>query len=460
MTAKPLPYQQKGNLTEGPVSKHLINMTVPMVWGIFAIISFQLVDMYFISLLGTKELAAISFTFPITYMVFSVFIGFAIAMSSNVSRLVGEGKDEDGLNKIRRITSHGLMLVLGFGIFTALIGLTFQEQIFRAMGANDEMMPLIKDYMTIWFAGAVFVTLPMVGNAAIRATGDSVTPAIIMTVVALVNAILDPILIFGLFGFPRLEIEGAAIATIFGNGCAMLAGLYIIIYKKKLVCLKQALHLNLFWESTKKHLFIALPAGITNAIQPLVNAVIVGLISAYGANAVAAFGVVTRVESFAFIILMALSTGMAPVIGQNWGAENYQRVRKTLSLAIGFNVIWSLFVALILALFGKPIAALFSTDPVVIEYAVLFFWLVPFSYAFGNLIMGWASAFNAMGMPQRSLVMIVVKMLLLLLPAVFIGDHFGGITGIFIAMAAVNVVSGVLFHWLSWRSCLYHSKDI
>ncbi len=440
----------KKNLRDGPITGHLMRLTLPMTWGIFAIISFQLVDTYYVSLLGTQELAALSYTFPVTYAVFSLFIGFQIAMASVGSRLIGA----DDLPTMRRVTTHGVCLVFVLGIVIAFSGLILHDHIFALLGADETMMPLIWQYMSVWFTGAIFVTTPMIGNAAMRAGGDAFTPAIIMTIVALINIILDPLLIFGLYGFPRLEIQGAAIATIFANACAMIIGLYINYFHKHLLCRISEIEFKTFGDSCKRLLFIALPAGLTNTIQPIVNAFILALLTAYGAQAVAAYGVVTRIEAFCFVILMALSTGMAPIIGQNWGAQKFDRVHETLRKAIGFNFLWSLFIALILWACARPIASLFSDDPALITYAVQFFWIVPISYAFGNLIMGWASAFNAMGMPKQAVLMIAVRMLVLLVPTVYIGNMFYGVIGIFGAISLTNFISGAIFHLLSRRKCI------
>ncbi|MFP4313916.1 MAG: MATE family efflux transporter [Alphaproteobacteria bacterium] len=444
------------NLTEGSIERHLIRLTLPMTWGIFAIISFQLVDTFYISLLGTTELAALSLTFPITMAVFSLFIGFQIAMASVGSRLIGGGDMET----MRRVTTHSVLLVFVLGMIIAALGLYFHDPIFRLVGANDESLPLVWSYMSVWFAGAVFVTVPMIGNAAMRADGDSFTPAVVMTIVAFINIILDPILIFGLFGFPRLELQGAAMATIFANACAMVTGLYINYFRKNLLCSPFDLQLDKFKDSAKRLLFIALPAGLTNTIQPLVNAFIFSMLAVYGEEAIAAFGVATRIEAFCFVILMALATGMAPIIGQNWGAQKFDRVHHTLKVAIRFNFFWSLFVALVLIVFGRQIAGIFTDDPEIIKIMVLFFMMVPASYAFGNLIMGWGSAFNAMGKPARSVMMIVTRMVILLIPALYIGQHFFGIMGIFGAIAAVNVAAGIFFHLMNWRYCKRQEETI
>ena len=139
-----------------------------MVWGILAIISFQLVDIYYISLLGTDPLAAISFTFPVTMTVFSLIIGLGIGLSSVLARKIGGGDHHE----VICIATHGIILAMLAGFLLSATGLALMDPLFRAMGADDVMMPMIRDYMTIWFAGCAFIAIPITGNSAMRATGS------------------------------------------------------------------------------------------------------------------------------------------------------------------------------------------------------------------------------------------------------------------------------------------------
>jgi putative MATE family efflux protein len=438
----------RGNLTEGSVKDHLVRLSVPMTWGILVMISFQLVDTFYISLLGTEPLAAISFTFPITMVIFSVTMGFSIAMSSVLSRLIGSGNSE----LIHRVTTHGLMLVLIVTGIVGMIGYHYQDQIFILLGASEEMRPMIREYMTPWFVGVVFVSLPMIGNSAIRAAGDARVPAMIMTIAALLNVILAPLMIFGHAGFPPMGLEGAACATVFANMIAMLAGLYVIHFRKKLTDLSYLYRLKDFGDSAKRILSVALPVGLTQAIIPAVNAFMVSLLATSGHAAVAAYGIVSRVEAFAFIILMGVAVGMGPIIGQNIGANKFARAREAIGLAIRFSVFWSIFVAVVLGVFGGMIANAFSAEPDVIHYVTLFFWIVPFSYICSNLLRGWGSAFNAMGLPKQSFIMIVTGSALMI-PAAYVGHTMAGVVGLYIAIAAVNIVTGIVFHIWAWKIC-------
>ena len=448
MRNDPLPTfrNHRGNLTEGRILGHLIRLSVPMIWGILAIISFQLVDTYYISLLGTEPLAAISFTFPVTMTIFSLIIGLGIGMSSVLSRRIGAGEYHD----VVRIATHGLMLAAMIAVSLSLVGLAVMEPLFRAMGADDVMLPMIEDYMTLWFIGIVFITIPVVGNSAMRAAGDTLNPALNMMFAAGFNALLAPFLVFGFAGFPRMEIQGAALATVISYVLAMFMSLYIL-HRRKNMLLHGDMEWSRFGDSAKAVLTVGLPAGIAALIQPLTQGVITAIMAGYGAQAVAAFGVATRVEAMAFVIIMALATGMSPILGQNFGSGHAGRVRETLRLSLAFCVFWSLLVAVVLGLFAEPIASAFSQDPQVVHYAALYFWIVPVSYAFGNLVQGWGSALNAIGEPKKSALMIIVKMIILQIPAAIIGGNLMGAPGVFISIAAINILTGVYYHTRHWK---------
>jgi putative MATE family efflux protein len=433
----------KHDLTTGDIRRHLIRMTIPMVWGILSLISFQLVNTWYISRLGTVPLAAMSYTFPVTYGLFSLFIGFSIAMSSVVSRLIGQKQTED----IKRITAHGMILVLIACCVLTAVGLMLMGPVFRAMGVTPDMMPLIHDYMIPYFLGLFFISMPIVGNAALRASGDTRIPALIMVTAAIANALIDPVLIFGLFGFPRLEIQGAAIGTVIANACAFAASV-AFLRKKEMIDFAHVRSLLHFGDSAKKLLTIALPAGMTSALPALSNAVINGLLTASGPAAVAAFGVASRIEAFSFIIVMALAIGLAPIVGQNWGGGEKSRAREAVFTAAMFSSVWSILVALALGLFDESLSSVFSEDTDVRKILALYFIVVPISYAFGSITNIWGSAYNAMGEPRQSATMLFTKMILLLIPAAWIGEYLAGPAGVFFAIAAVNVLTGVAFHAL------------
>ena len=444
-------YTDKGDLTKGDIPHHLIRLSIPMIWGIMAIISYQLVDTFYLSLLGTQQLAAIGYTYPVTMFVFSLIMGFSIATSSVVSRQIGEG----GRAVVKRLVTHSIIIATLAGSLIAGIGLFIAPWLFHTIGARGDILELVLAYIIIWLPAGIGLAIPMVGNAAIRAGGDTTTPAIIMMAAAALNIVLDPLLIFGPGPFPQLGIQGAAIATLIANGITAIAALIILTRKGMLS--PNALHLSAFGNSCRRILAIALPVALTNVMQPVTNAVLIAILAGFGHAGVAAYGVAIRIEAFAFIVIMALATGMAPLIGQNIGARLYDRLHQILRLAMRFAVGWSLFIALLLGLFAAPIAGIFTDDAEIARIMQLYFLIIPISYIPGNLVPGWASAFNAMGMPGRTVMMLFVRMFVLMIPLGFLGAWAYEAEGMFFGIAASNVIAGTVFHfwnrkWLADRT--------
>lgn len=445
----------KKDLTKGDTLSHLRRLSLPMTWGIFAVVSVTLMDTYYISRLGTEELAAISFAFTISFSVFSLILGLGVGMSSVISRTIGAGN----MLTVRRIVLHSLITGFLFSLALTVLGLTFQPLIFRMMGADEALMPYILEYMNIWFLGIAFVTLPIIGNAAMRGNGDSMTPSLIMIMVAVLNLILDPILIFGYLGAPAMGMQGAALASVISYAISMIVGL-VILYKSKRLLGHAPADWHLFADSAKKLLHVGLPAGLANMVQPLSQAVVVALLAHFGTQAVAGFGVAVRVQAFVLIPLMALATGMAPIIGQNWGAGFFERVNEIIRKALQLNIIWCCFIALMLAIFARQIAGLFSSEPDVIQVTALYFYLVPLTFIGAQTVSLWGAAFNAAGYPKRAFLNLNGKILIFYIPGAWIGGLIYGFPGTFAGIAIANIMAGVIFHLANRHFCLKKENEI
>lgn len=191
-------------LIDGSVAKILFNLTLPMIAGMLGIVAFNLVDTFFVGQLGSKELAALSFTFPVVLVINSLAMGIGIGASAVVSRAIGRGDHHE----VQRLTTDSLFLALVLVAFFVSFGVLTIEPLFTLLGAGPDIVVLIREYMVIWYIGVLFVNIPMVGNNAIRATGDTKTPSAVMLTAAVVNIALDPVLIFGLGPAPALESKG------------------------------------------------------------------------------------------------------------------------------------------------------------------------------------------------------------------------------------------------------------
>lgn len=301
--------RDRHGLLSQPIGRVLLNMSLPNLIGILTILGFSLVDTFFISQLGTEALAAISFTFPVTLIVSSIAIGIGAGVSTNLGRLIGSGNSP----KAKVFLHDALLITFWLIAALSLLGSLFIGPLFTLLGANDDSLPLIRDYMFLWYLGAPLLVLLMVGNQGLRATGDTKSPAKIMALAAVINLVLDPLLIFGLGPFPRLEIQGAAIATLISWVVALSLSGYLLIIKRNLVDFAEfnleRIHCN--WRQLAH---IAQPAALMNLLNPVANAIIMAMLARIDHSAVAAFGAGTRLESVLLIAVMALSSSLVPFI--------------------------------------------------------------------------------------------------------------------------------------------------
>ena len=428
----------KQQLTEGNVGSTLVKLTIPMIWGVFAIIAFNLVDTYFVGQLGTKPLAAMSFTFPVVMTLGSLSMGLGVGASSVISRAIGEGDRQ----RVKKFTTNSLTLAVTAVVIFVIIGLLTIDPLFTALGATADILPLVRDYMQIWYFGMVFLVVPMVGNSAIRASGNTLTPSLIMIFAAAVNIALDPLLILGIGVFPRMELQGAALATVISRGTTLIAALFVLHFKEKMLYLKLPTIKDTLW-CWKDILYVGLPAAASSMINPISIGVITSLLATFGAEAVAAFGVASRIESFALIAVLALSASIAPFVGQNWGAKKYARVGKALQLSFLFCLFWGLMAAAVLAVTAPTLVAFFNQNPDIVAIASRYLWIVPISYAAAGIIYVASSAFNALGKPIPSVVMTVARMFVLYIPLAYFGGQLYGVNGIFAAACISNLIVGI-----------------
>ncbi len=433
-------------LLQGPVGPMLLRMAVPMFWGMLAVTSFNVVDTLYVGRLGAKPLAAMGYTFPVVFVVQCVLMGMSVGTSSLVSRAIGEGD----YHRVRRLTTDALLLSGLLVIVLSALGAATIGPVLRLMGATPDIVELARPYIMVWLAGVWLLTLPMVGNAAIRATGDALSPSVIMVVSGGINIILDPLLIFGLGPFPRMELRGAAIASVVSWVLACGVSLWILVRKLKLLDLRWP-SAQAVWASWRQLAYLGLPAVATNLLMPLSAGMLTRMVSAYGPEAVAAFGVGTRLETLAMSGAFALSTVLAPFVGQNFGAGRIARVREGVHAALRFGFGWGVGMCVLFAVLAGPLARLFNDHDDVIRVTCLYLWIVPLSYGAYAASAQVTSLFNATHHPLRSASVFVLRLFVFTLPLAYAGGRLGGLTGLFAGIAAGNMATGLAAVWMKSR---------
>ncbi|HFQ5035759.1 TPA: MATE family efflux transporter [Vibrio vulnificus] len=426
----------KHGLLSAPIAETLRKMTVPMIFGMVAILMFNLVDTFFISLLGTEALAAISYTFPVTFAVNCITMGIGVGLSTSIGRLLGQGE----AHQAARFTTHGLLLAVVLVALASTLGFFTVTPLFTLLGAKEELIPLIGQYMHVWYLTIPLLVIPMAGNSAIRATGDTKTPAKIMMLAGLINGVLDPLLIFGIGPFPELGIQGAAIASALSWLGALIGSFYVLIKRERLLGLPQWQRLKEDWQQILK---VGTPAALSNAMNPLSGAILMMMLSSHGTAAVAAYGAAQRIESILILVLMALTSALTPFMAQNFGAKNPQRAFQGLFVSMRFSVLFQGLVFLMMVPLSIPLAALFSQEQAVRDLLWHYLLVVPFSYGFLGIVMMLVSGLNAMHQPLNAFRWSVIRLFVFTLPAAYLGSWLYDIEGLFIGIAVGNILVGL-----------------
>nr|NKB45112.1 MATE family efflux transporter [Alphaproteobacteria bacterium] len=262
------------------------------------------------------------------------------------------------------------------------------------------------------------------------------------------NIILDPILIFGLFGAPRLELQGAALATVIARFVTFAASLCVLHFRMHALTYEMPT-IERLAKNWRLILNIGLPSTATQLIMPVSMGILTALIASFGSDAVAAYGVASRVEMFALIFMMAISIAMGPFVGQNAGAGRIDRVKAAFRFAFQASFAYGVIMAVILALFGDSIGRIFSDDADVVRLAAFYLLVVPVSYPVLAIIGISSQAFNSLARPMPAMVIGACKAFLVQVPLAYAGAYFGGMQGIFVSMSLSTVlVSALAYVWL------------
>ena len=433
----------QARLATGAVGRHLVDMTVPVLFGIFTMMMQGFVDAWFIGRVGVRELAALSFAFPVLMIVTSVAIGLGAGTSSVVARAIGAHDHR----RARRLATDSLLLSFGITAVICLVGYLTIVPLFRLLGAPEDMLPLIGGYMRILYAGVPFVVVGMVGMSSMRATGDTRLPSMLMVIAAAANIALDPVLIFGVGPIPAMGLNGAAMAALLARAAIFVGTLYLMRMRLDMLTFNKPDpgELRKSWADI---LHVGIPAAATNAISPVATAVITAMLARYGPEAVAGFGVASRVESLTLVIFYAMSAVIGPFVGQNVAAGKPDRIIQSLRLCALFCLGAGLIIAILLATLADWIPMLFSENPTVTSVATQFLYIVPISYGAYGIVMIMNASFNGMGKPMPAVHISLARMVIIYLPLAFVGNRYFGINGIFAAYAVANIITGVLaFAW-------------
>ena len=430
---------QGAALTQGSVGRHLLQQTLPMVVGILAIMSVGLVDAYFIGQLGDDPLTAVSFIFPVIIALSSLGVGIIAAIASVVSRALGAGATE----RARSLVALGVVAAAVFGVLITLCLLWLRQPLFEQMNASADLLPLIDSYMLPFAFGFPMLLINMAGNGALRAQGMAGKASVLLIVMALANLILDPLLITGAGLFEGFGMKGAAYATVLG--WTMAAMLSLTFTARSPV----GLSLTALKNAHPQHDLGALvrvgaPAAVSNSINPIGLSVLTAMVAQYGDAAVAAFGAGGRLQSLATVPLLALSSSIGGIVGQNWGAGYGDRARRALWLSLVFCLGYGLLAGALMVACRESLAGIFTDDAGIIATMSTYLTISVWGYAgFGALIVV-NGALNATDRANYALAQSVVRVVLFMVPVAWALGLVLEARSVFAAELVANLLGGTL----------------
>lgn len=436
---------ETAKLTRGSIRGHLVSQTLPMVIGVAAIMSVGLIDAYFIGQLGSAELAAVSFIFPITIALSSLGVGVMVGINSVIARALGEGD----VDRAEHRANFGVAFALTVGLVLGLALFALLDPLFALMQASEQLRPLILEYMRPYALGMPVLLTQMGLQGVLRGQGEARYISLVSITFAVVNWILDPILITGALGFAGFGVAGAAYATIAGFFIAILVALYFVRRTSL------AIHPGLIRQcdakaSSKAIIGVAGPAAFSNAINPIGLSILTALLASQGETAVAGFGAAGRLQSFAVVPLLALSGSIGAIVGQNWGANRADRARRAMYWSALFCIGYGLATAVVLFLFGDWFADFFTDDAAVIAQFSRYLEISVWGYAGFGLLITANGALNAVDRASFALAQSAARVFLIMLPFAWLLRANWGEDAIYSAELVANIVGGALATFVVW----------
>ncbi|MEM7739838.1 MAG: MATE family efflux transporter [Pseudomonadota bacterium] len=444
--------ERRDQILTQPVTRVLFALSWPMTLGLFSVIVINVTDTFYIGRLGGQELAAIGFCFPVIFSMSAMAIGMGNGGAAVVSRAIGSGRQDQAPYLIASTT-------IFVGLFAAILGglmLQISDHVFLALGAPVDILPLINDFMTIWYIGLPSLVLPIVLNGLMRASGEAMVPSVLMVVAAVINAAVSPVLIFGLIGFPQMGMQGAALATIFARVATTALAIGWLL-RERLIAF-EADTARSFVPCIRQVLRYGAPAFLAQLVSPIGSAVATRLLADAGPSVVAGFAVGARMEALAIIPFYALQTGIAPFIGQNVGAGNDERLKAAEHSVWGFSLLWGGIGALILWSFGENLGLLFTDDPLIAAACDAYLEGVAVGLWGAGLLIVSVGIFSPLGYPNLSLVLSVLRYIGLYAGLSLVAVHMMGIaadrsvfTTVWVSYLGAGVASAVFIHFLLRR---------
>ncbi len=440
--------EQRNKMGTKPVFPLLMSMAFPPMLSMLIQSMYNIVDSMFVARFSQNALTAVSLAFPLQNLVLAVAVGAGVGVNSYISRKLG-ARDRDAANAA---VTHGFLLSFAHAIFFVLFGLVAIKPFFRMFTDSPEIISLACDYSYIVVLGAFAQLFHIMVEKLLQSTGRMLAPMLLQTIGAIANIILDPILIFGLLGAPRMGVRGAAIATLLGQILSMTLSLLVFFLRD------QDLRMDLKkfrpdLRAIAQIYAVGVPTMLMNALGSLLVTLLNSILIRFSELAVSVFGVYFKLQTFVFMPVSGLTQGALPIMGYNYGAQNRRRLLSTLRCAVLVAVGIMAAGNLLFVLIPDKLLLLFNASPEMLEMGVSALRIISCSYIFAAVGLIFSTMFQAVGKGSYSLTVFLMRQLIVVVPLAFLLSRPLGLNGIWLSFPiaeAAGAIAAVLF-FLAFR---------
>lgn len=433
-----------------PILPLIIKMSLPAMFSMFIQAFYNIVDSIYVSRLGENALSAVSLIFPVQLLSIAIGVGTGVGLSSLISRRLGERRQKEA----NQAAAHGIFLAFTSWVGFALFGLFFSDMFVGAFTEDPLLAVPAASYCRIVCIGSLFVFTAINAERVMQSTGNMILPMLCALSGAIINIVLDPILIFGYLGAPAMGVTGAAVATIIGQFVAMVLALVLLFTKPFPV----SIHLKGFRPAAaiiKDVYLVGLPSIVMQAVASLLALGMNALLIRFSVTAVAVLGVYYKVQTFVFLPVFGMNQGLLPVLGYNYGAKNRERLRGAFAIGVSAAMVIMVFGTLIFQTFPEEIMGLFRARGELLRMGVRALKIISLCYPFAAIGILISTFFQATGHGIYALISSILRQLVLILPLAYLLAYTLGLDAVWWAYVIADVgATGVSLYLLRklWRN--------
>ena len=437
--------QQENKMGVMPINRLLITMSLPMVISMLVQALYNVVDSMFVAMIGEDALTAVSLAFPIQSLMIAVSTGTGVGINALLSRSLGE----KNFKEANRAANNGVFLGILSYLAFALFGIFFSRIFFETQTNDAQIIQYGTEYLMICTIFSLGIFMQITFERLMQSTGRTIYNMITQGTGAVINIVLDPILIFGLLGFPKMGVAGAAAATVIGQTVSMLMSFYF--NEKKNVEIK--LRVREFRPNAKtiRNIYaVGFPSIIMQSISSVMTFGVNKILLMFSSTAVSVFGVYFKLQSFIFMPIFGLNNGMVPIVAYNYGARNKKRIMDTVKLSTILAVGIMLVGVFIFEVFPEQLLKLFNASEQMMQIGVPALRIISLSFVFAGVSITVVSVFQALGNGIYSLIISIVRQLVIILPVAYLFAKMIGLDAVWFAFP-ISEIASILMALLMFR---------